>query len=37
VIALNYPGWNLTEIRAMTMRQRNYWLKMIRWKKDKRA
>lgn len=37
VIALNYPGWNLTEIRAMTMRQRKYWFAMIRWKRERNA
>jgi hypothetical protein len=35
VIASNYSGWTLSEIRAMTGRQRNYWLKMISWKREK--
>lgn len=35
VIASNYPGWQLNEIRAMSSRQREYWLKMIKWKRDK--
>jgi hypothetical protein len=37
VIAANYPGWNLSEIRAMTLRQRTYWLRMIKWKRDRHA
>jgi hypothetical protein len=37
VIANNYPGWSLNEIRAMPQRQREYWLKMIRWKKERYA
>jgi hypothetical protein len=35
VIASNYSGWTLSEIRAMTGRQRNYWLKMITWKRER--
>jgi hypothetical protein len=35
VIASNYTGWSLSEIRAMTMRQRTYWLKMIHWKRER--
>lgn len=35
VIASNYSGWTLSEIRAMTMRQRNYWQAMLRWKRDR--
>ena len=30
-----YPGWTLTEIRTMTRRQRHYWNKMARWKREK--
>ena len=37
VIAMHYTGWTLTEIRAMTIRQREYWLRMIRWKKERNA
>lgn len=37
VIAFGYPGWNLSEIRALTVRQREYWVRMIRWKKDRYA
>jgi hypothetical protein len=37
VIAANYPGWNLSEIRAMTLRQRDFWLRMIKWKKARYA
>ena len=35
VIATNYTGWALSEIRAMSARQREYWLKMIKWKRDR--
>ena len=35
VIASNYIGWGLDEIRAMSARQREYWLAMIRWKREK--
>jgi len=35
VIATTYSGWTLSEIRAMTGRQRNYWLKMITWKQER--
>lgn len=34
-IASNYIGWGLNEIRAMSARQREYWLKLIKWKQDK--
>jgi hypothetical protein len=37
IIATNYPGWGLNEIRAMSARQRQYWLKLIRWKREKRV
>ena len=35
VIASNYPGWQLNEIRSMSARQRQYWLAMIKWKREK--
>jgi hypothetical protein len=35
VIASNYPGWQLNEIRSLSARQRQYWLAMIKWKRDK--
>jgi hypothetical protein len=35
VIATTYTGWTLSEIRAMTGRQRKYWLKMIDWKRER--
>lgn len=34
-ISDSFFGWTLSEIRAMTSRQRNYWLSMIRWRKEK--
>jgi hypothetical protein len=37
IISAHNIGWTLSEIRLMTYRQRNYWLKMITWKRDKRA
>jgi hypothetical protein len=35
VIANNYPGWQLNEIRLLSARQRQYWLAMIKWKREK--
>jgi hypothetical protein len=35
VIASSYVGWSLNEIRGMSARQREYWLKMIVWKREK--
>jgi len=35
VIAMSYGGWTLSEIRLLTHRQREYWLRMIRWKKER--
>jgi hypothetical protein len=32
---MGYPGWTLSDIRQLTARQRKYWLRMIRWKKEK--
>lgn len=32
---MTYPGWTLTEIRLMTRRQRSYWMKLSRWKREK--
>jgi hypothetical protein len=36
VLAQAYPGWSLSEIRAMTGRQRRFWLAMIEWKRAKK-
>jgi Holliday junction resolvase-like predicted endonuclease len=35
VIASNYTGWTFSEIRAMSGRQRKYFLAMISWKQEK--
>ena len=35
VLATNYPGWGLNEIRQMTQRQRSHFLKVIQWKRDR--
>jgi hypothetical protein len=34
-IALNYPGWGLSDIRGLTVRERICWLKLIDWRRDK--
>jgi hypothetical protein len=34
-IASAYPGWQLSEIRNMSARQRDYWLAVIKWKREK--
>jgi len=34
VIAQAYPGWGLEEIRNLSVRQRNWWLAIIEWKKN---
>ena len=34
-LSMIYPGWTLTEIRLMTRRQRSYWLKLAKWKREK--
>ena len=34
VIAMNYPGWALDEIRSMNGRQRRFWMAMIEWKRS---
>jgi len=34
-ISINYPGWQLSEIRNMSARQRDYWLAMIKWRREK--
>jgi phage anti-repressor protein len=34
-IASNYSGWNFTEIRQMSARQREYWIAMIKWKRER--
>jgi hypothetical protein len=35
VISQHYPGWNLGEIRKLTVRERNFWMAMIEWKKNR--
>lgn len=35
VLTMAHPGWSLTEIKAMTHRERKYWLKMFAWKKER--
>lgn len=35
VIASEYRGWPLSEIRGMSSRQREYWLNMIKWKRER--
>jgi hypothetical protein len=36
LIVSEYRGWSLTEVRGMSARQREYWLKMLKWKREKR-
>lgn len=33
-IARTYTGWNLTEIRRLNYRQRQYWTGLIRWRRE---
>lgn len=37
IISRNYPGWSLTEIKSMPLRERNYWLALIKWRLDNDA
>ena len=34
-ISINYQGWQLSEIRNMSARQRDYWMAMIKWRREK--
>lgn len=33
MIASVYNGFNLTELKTMTVRQRDYWFRMAKWRK----
>jgi hypothetical protein len=35
-IAQAYPGWSFQEVQGMTKRQRDYWMRMIRWKRERK-
>jgi hypothetical protein len=37
LIVSEYIGWPLSEVRGMSARQREYWIKMIKWKREKRS
>jgi hypothetical protein len=37
VISRFKPGWTLTEIRRMTVRQRRYWADYATWDLERRA
>jgi hypothetical protein len=34
-ISRHFAGWTLTEIKAMPARERDYWLDLIRWGKER--
>jgi hypothetical protein len=34
-IAKHYPGWNLTEIKRMPAREREFWVALIKWRIDR--
>ena len=34
LLQLHYPHWRPRDLKAMTPRERNYWLKMAEWKLD---
>jgi hypothetical protein len=34
-IADHFMGWSLSEIRRMSYRQRNYWIQMIKHRREK--
>lgn len=34
-IALSFIGWSLSEVRAMPIRERHYWLRVIEWRNER--
>jgi len=34
-ISRHYPGWNLTEIKGMTERERRHWVDSIKWRNER--
>lgn len=35
ILASGYPGWSLADIRGLTVRERQWWMKLLEWKKEK--
>lgn len=34
LIAREYPGWGINEIKNMARRERDYWLSMMKWRRN---
>jgi hypothetical protein len=32
-----YPGWGLSDMKALTQRERRYWRTMIAWRRERRG
>lgn len=32
---MSYPGWTLSEIKAMSLREREYWSALYDWKQER--
>jgi len=37
ILARVHPGWTLTEIKALTARERRYWMSLARYDAERRA
>lgn len=31
ILSRNYPGWSLSDIKSLTLRERRNWMEVIRW------
>jgi hypothetical protein len=36
-LARKYPGWTLSEIRDLTVRERGNWFEILRWRRMRRV
>jgi hypothetical protein len=34
LIAREYPGWGITEIKNLTRRERDHWLSLMKWRRS---
>lgn len=35
LLTMSYPGWTLSEIKAMSLREREYWSALYDWKQER--
>lgn len=37
LLANTYTGWGLNELKSLTFRERQYWKRLIAWRREKSA